>query len=165
MSPQTRNRIIGLFVIAIGLGLLLHNYRLGRLGILVYVMVLALTAFAFAWYFLTDDRLWWTILIAGVLLTQSVVLLLTFFHIIPNSLISVIILLGMSLTLLLLWLDRRTQAKFSWTLYPALLLICATALSYLKHLDVLPAQWIVPLLFLTTGILVIYIQYRKKSGS
>lgn len=165
MPPQTRTRILGLFIIVFGLGILLHNYRLGRLGILLYVALLLLTASAFAWHYLRNDRLWWTILVAGVLGTQSVVLLLTFFQIIPNSLISVITLLGISLTIWLLCLDRRAEAKFSWTLYPALLLTCATLLSYLKHLGLLPSQWIVPILFLATGLLVIYMQWRKKSGS
>jgi hypothetical protein len=163
--PTMRSRMIGLALLVIGLSLLLRNYRISHFGALLSALLFLIAAVGFANYYLKDDRLWWTILPAGGLLTTSVVILLNSFRLIPNKLGSVIFLLGASLTFWLLRLDPKNLPHLSWTKYPALLLAFGAALAYCKFLGWINSDWIVPILLLVTGILLIYKNRNQDHNS
>jgi len=163
MKSNNNYYFLGYLIVLIGVLLLFRRFLIwGGLGAYIVIACLLAAAVAFARSYLLNDRKWWAIIPAGAALTIAVVLLLRTMGVLPYGLKNIILYLGFALPFWSLWVERRQDPSFKWTIYPAMLLTIGSALSYSSYKEWISDDYFIALLILLTGALLLLRSWNRS---
>jgi hypothetical protein len=163
MKSENRSYFIGYLLLFVGALLLMRRILIwGGIGEYIVMAGLVAASLALGRTYLQDDRKWWSIIPAGAALTIAVVMLLRTLGVLPYGSKNVILYLGFALPFWILWVERRRQAAYQWTVYPAILLTIGSSLSYGNFKGWISGDYFIAILILSTGVLLLIRSWTRN---
>lgn len=163
MKSDQRSYFIGYLLLFIGVLLLLCRILIwGGIGEYIVMAGLVAASIALARTYLHNDSKWWSIIPAGAAFTIAVVMLLRILGVLPYGSKNVILYLGFALPFWILWMERRRDTAFQWTVYPAILLTIGSFLSYGNFKGWISGDYFIAILVLTTGVLLVVRSWTRS---
>jgi hypothetical protein len=163
MKSYPRSYFVGYLLLFIGVLLLLRRILIwGGIGVYVVMAGFLAAAVALARTYLQDDRKWWAIIPAGAALTIAVVMFLRTLGLLPYGIKNIILYLGFAIPFWILWVERRSEPAFKWTVFPAILLTIGSALSFSNFKGWISTDYFIAILILTTGVLLVFRSWTRN---
>lgn len=160
---QTNNRFyFGISIIILGIiALLISSGRFSQIDALVGVALFWGSAFLFARIYLRDDRKWWAVIPAGILFVLGALVIIDAFTLLSSGYQGTVFCLGLALTFLYLWMQRNSNNKLHWAVYPALALTILTILIFAHQLKRLDSSMLVASAIILLGGWLLYKALRS----
>ncbi|NIA30492.1 MAG: hypothetical protein GWP06_11350 [Actinobacteria bacterium] len=122
-------------------------------------------AVVFAYLYVKNKRRWWALLSAGTCVTLGTIVLIDAFHLLSGDQDGVVFFLGLGLSFMLLYLQRNSENKLDWAIYPGAASLLLALFLYFQNVDWMSGDYFLPIVLILVGGFLIFRASRRPKTS